>query len=76
MSFSLCLKLKNQLNAENEDDTKQAVSTVETKTVANEESYIDHNKMACLLCKRRFESLEILNKHVLKSDLHKVGHLS
>ena len=33
---------------------------------------IDHNKMACLLCKRRFDSIELLNKHVAKSDLHKV----
>lgn len=27
--------------------------------------------MACLLCKRRFDSLEVLNKHIAKSDLHK-----
>jgi len=36
-----------------------------------ETSLIDTNKMACLLCKRRFDSLEILNKHIAKSDLHK-----
>lgn len=34
-------------------------------------SMIDTNKLACFLCKRQFDSLEILNKHIAKSDLHK-----
>jgi len=34
---------------------------------------IDTNKMACLLCKRRFDSVEILNKHIAKSELHKTN---
>ena len=48
----------------------------ETQTAVkstDEASFIDLTKMACLLCKRRFESVDVLNKHVLKSDLHKVS---
>jgi hypothetical protein len=36
------------------------------------DSLLDLNKMACLLCKRQFDSIEILNKHIAKSNLHKV----
>jgi hypothetical protein len=42
------------------------------KKPIDEANLIDTTKMACLLCKRRFDSIEILNKHVAKSDLHKV----
>jgi len=32
---------------------------------------IDTEKLCCLLCRRKFKSLEILKKHELKSDLHR-----
>jgi RNA-binding protein 5/10 len=49
------------------------MATNETsKKTIDESSLIDTAKMACLLCKRRFDSVDILNKHVAKSDLHKV----
>jgi RNA-binding protein 5/10 len=47
-------------------------STVTSSNVPTDDSLIDLKKMACLLCKRRFDSLDILNKHIAKSDLHKV----
>lgn len=54
---------------------KQVVAEVSENTEASaddESTLIDRNKLACLLCKRKFDSLDILNKHIAKSDLHKV----
>jgi RNA-binding protein 5/10 len=38
---------------------------------SNEKDYLDYDKLTCLLCKRAFQSLEIFNKHVKMSQLHK-----
>lgn len=38
----------------------------------DEAKLVDWNKLACLLCKRQFQSKEILTKHTQFSDLHKV----
>lgn len=40
-------------------------------TEANEKDYVDFQKLTCLLCKRAFQSLEILQKHLKMSNLHK-----
>ncbi|XP_025108341.1 RNA-binding protein 5-like isoform X3 [Pomacea canaliculata] len=37
----------------------------------DEAKLVDWNKLACLLCKRQFQSKEILTKHTQFSDLHK-----
>lgn len=37
----------------------------------SEESLVDYNKMACLLCKRQFPSKDALQRHCQLSDLHK-----
>lgn len=37
----------------------------------NDEGIIDWPKLTCLICKRRFPSAEVLNKHKSLSDLHK-----
>lgn len=37
----------------------------------SEKDLIDFSKLTCLLCKRAFQSLDILNKHVKMSNLHK-----
>lgn len=37
----------------------------------NEKDLIDYSKLTCLLCKRAFQSLDILNKHIKISNLHK-----
>ena len=61
---------KNEALKEDEANVT-TVGTNQVKTF-NETSLIDLIKMACLLCKRRFDSIDILNKHIAKSDLHKV----
>ncbi|XP_055595162.1 RNA-binding protein 5-B-like isoform X2 [Uranotaenia lowii] len=38
---------------------------------ACDRDYIDHEKLTCLLCKRGFQSMEILTKHIKMSALHK-----
>uniref|UniRef100_A0A1B0CP89 Putative rna-binding protein 5 n=1 Tax=Lutzomyia longipalpis TaxID=7200 RepID=A0A1B0CP89_LUTLO len=37
---------------------------------ANEKDYVDFDKLTCLLCKRAFQSPDILQKHLQKSTLH------
>ncbi|KAL4226607.1 RNA-binding protein 5 [Mactra antiquata] len=37
----------------------------------DETKLLDHAKMACLLCKRQFQSKEQLSRHAQMSDLHK-----
>ncbi|XP_055375070.1 RNA-binding protein 5-like [Condylostylus longicornis] len=38
---------------------------------SSEKDYVDYEKLTCLLCKRAFQSQEILNKHLKMSKLHK-----
>ena len=33
---------------------------------------VDWKSLTCLLCKRKFPSRDVLNKHIQFSDLHKV----
>lgn len=44
----------------------------ETSGVFDESKLLDQSKMACLLCKRQFQSKEQLMRHSQMSDLHKV----
>ncbi|XP_058818923.1 RNA-binding protein 5-A-like isoform X2 [Topomyia yanbarensis] len=37
----------------------------------SDRDYVDFEKLTCLLCKRAFQSQEILNKHLKMSSLHK-----
>lgn len=61
-------KVKKSLVAAYESDEE----TVPEETVSGEERLqIDWEKLACLICKRQFNSKDILSKHVQKSDLHK-----
>lgn len=77
----LLFSLSNQLNEPVKEEAAQISlyadldekSETTMATGMDESGLIDTSKMACLLCKRRFDSIEILNKHVLKSDLHKVN---
>lgn len=41
--------------------------------VVDESKLTDWNKLACLLCKRQFQTKEILVKHQQMSGLHKVS---
>ena len=56
----------------NDETVSTSAKSKSTMPPAEATAHIDTLKLACLLCKRRFESLDILNKHVAKSDLHKV----
>lgn len=40
-------------------------------TFDSDEGIIDWPKLTCIICKRRFPSVEVLNKHKTLSDLHK-----
>lgn len=47
------------------------VPSAQEQREAMERALIDESKKMCLLCKRAFPSLDVLRKHVDKSDLHK-----
>ncbi|XP_039502744.1 RNA-binding protein 5 isoform X2 [Drosophila santomea] len=60
-----------------EDSAPSAQTTLSSSGVtgggggAEESDYVDFQKLTCLLCKRAFQSLEILQKHLKMSTLHK-----
>lgn len=54
---------------ENEDQA--ANKSAAAANAFNENDLVDFEKLACLLCKRAFQSVEILSKHTTQSNLHK-----
>ncbi|XP_034668333.1 RNA-binding protein 5-B-like isoform X1 [Drosophila subobscura] len=48
-----------------------AVGGSGSSAAADEMDFVDFQKLTCLLCKRAFQSLEILQKHLKMSNLHK-----
>lgn len=65
-------------DTKNSHDHENSNGSTKSNPVSVEErlkALIDTNKLACLLCKRQFDSIDILNKHTVKSDLHKVKGL-
>uniref|UniRef100_A0A1B6FBC1 RNA-binding protein 5 n=2 Tax=Cuerna arida TaxID=1464854 RepID=A0A1B6FBC1_9HEMI len=50
--------------SDSEDDMEETVE-------GEEKQHVDWNKLNCLLCKRQFNSREVLMKHTQISDLHK-----
>nr|NP_722689.4 uncharacterized protein Dmel_CG4896, isoform K [Drosophila melanogaster]AAN10482.4 uncharacterized protein Dmel_CG4896, isoform K [Drosophila melanogaster] len=62
--------------SDSEDDNsanqKALEASVGTKRAISDESdYVDFQKLTCLLCMRAFQSLDILQKHLKMSNLHK-----
>lgn len=59
--------------SDSENDTEQTSSSIGGGSGGglNEKDLVDFDKLTCLLCKRAFQSLEILNKHIKMSNLHK-----
>ncbi|XP_017061079.1 RNA-binding protein 5-A [Drosophila ficusphila] len=60
--------------SDSEEDSAQNVQNSGASTGgggANESDYVDFQKLTCLLCKRAFQSLDILQKHLKMSTLHK-----
>lgn len=63
-------KTFNKMLPYGSDSDNEADSAGPSGTV-NEKDLIDFGKLTCLLCKRAFQSLDILNKHIKMSNLHK-----
>jgi RNA-binding protein 5/10 len=53
-------------------DSDEEEQGEEDPGILDESKLTDWNKLACLLCKRQFQTKEILVKHQQMSDLHKV----
>lgn len=53
------------------DNDGDQVASGSSGAVPNEKDLVDFAKLTCLLCKRAFQSLDILNKHIKMSNLHK-----
>nr|XP_027195844.1 RNA-binding protein 5-like [Dermatophagoides pteronyssinus] len=67
-------QLSNSLNNDNStmETIKETIDPFEIiKT--EEEKLIDHDRLACMLCKRQFNSRELLSKHQQLSSLHKTN---
>ncbi|XP_039949404.1 RNA-binding protein 5-A-like [Bactrocera tryoni] len=66
-------KLTAYASDSDEEHGGQAATTSGTSAAseASEKDYVDFQKLTCLLCKRAFQSLEILQKHLKMSNLHK-----
>lgn len=59
-------------NSQDHENSNGSTKSNEVSVEERLKALIDTNKLACLLCKRQFDSIDILNKHTVKSDLHKV----
>lgn len=62
--------------SDSEEDSTGATQSSQTLAVAGgggaeETDYVDFQKLTCLLCKRAFQSQDILQKHLKMSNLHK-----
>ncbi|GAB0094536.1 RNA-binding protein 5-A [Sergentomyia squamirostris] len=53
-----------------DSDNDQEESSEPRVAPVNEKDYVDFAKLTCLLCKRAFQSPDILQKHLQKSTLH------
>nr|AAL48124.1 RH03791p [Drosophila melanogaster] len=72
-------KLVNAYGGTSDSEEDNAASSQNTQSSAvvsggggaEESDYVDFHKLTCLLCKRAFQSLEVLQKHLKMSTLHK-----
>lgn len=70
MTLSTTNKLIPAYGSDSEEDVPMPAK-VNATTESSEKDYVDFQKLTCLLCKRAFQSLEILQKHLKMSNLHK-----
>jgi RNA-binding protein 5/10 len=62
----------HQHNSDSDENEDQAAhKSAAAASAFNENDLLDFQKLACLLCKRAFQSVEILSKHANQSNLHK-----
>lgn len=66
-SSSTTSKLVSTYTSDSDNDQPDQQQSGEV----NEKDYVDFGKLTCLLCKRAFQSSEILSKHLKMSNLHK-----
>ncbi|XP_065358757.1 RNA-binding protein 5-A-like [Calliphora vicina] len=67
-------KLIPSYGSDSDEDNLPPPPKISAATSAGEmgeKEYVDFQKLTCLLCKRAFQSLEILQKHLKMSNLHK-----
>ncbi|KAH8393709.1 hypothetical protein KR200_010007 [Drosophila serrata] len=70
-------KLANAVGGTSEDSDDESLGVRTTVTASaqraapDEADYVDFQKLTCQLCKRAFQSLDILQKHLKISTLHK-----
>lgn len=59
-------------NSDSDDHEDQAAfKSAAAANCFNENDLVDFDTLTCLLCKRAFQSADILNKHVKQSNLHR-----
>ena len=59
-------------NSDSDDHEDQAaLKSAAAANSFNESDLVDFDTLTCLLCKRAFQSGDILNKHVKQSNLHR-----
>lgn len=56
--------------SDSDNDVDQNPSSNNGRALS-EKDLVDFDKLTCLLCKRAFQSIDILNKHLKMSNLHK-----
>lgn len=54
-----------------EHEDQAAYKSAAASSSFNENDFVNFESLMCLLCKRAFQSADILNKHVKQSNLHK-----
>lgn len=54
-----------------EQEDQAAFKSAAAANCFNENDLVDFDTLTCLLCKRAFQSGDILNKHVKQSNLHR-----
>lgn len=63
-------KLVPSYGSDNESDNDHHEASGSSGGQVTEKDYVDFEKLTCLLCKRAFQSPDILSKHLKMSNLH------
>ncbi|KAL5281882.1 RBM5 family protein [Megaselia abdita] len=64
-------KLVSSYGGSDSDEHEDNFTNKQQRNEPNERDYVDFEKLTCLLCKRAFQSQDILSKHLKMSNLHK-----
>lgn len=61
----------NYQSDSDEHEDQAALKSAAAANSFNENDLVDFEKLTCFLCKRAFQSVDILSKHMKQSNLHK-----